>query len=117
MPPIDPEKFRRLALLLAASGASACGGGSEATTTPRHTDPTVGGNGNPPVVEGYVATPGTGYCDYATGTYYDPTGEAWWNGGPDGTCYAPTDEGYYGGPTGEGYVDPSGEYYPPVYEG
>ena len=106
MAPIDPDQFRRLALLLAASGASACGSSAPATA-PRHTDPTVGGTSNAPVVEGYVA-PGAGYCDYATGTYYDPTGEAWWNGGPDGTCYAPTDEGY---------VDPSGEHYPPVYEG
>jgi hypothetical protein len=70
----------------------------------------MGSNGNAPapVVEAYAAPAGTGWCDYASGTYYDPTGEAWWNGGPDGTCYAPT---------AEGYVDPTGEYYPPVYEG
>lgn len=108
MRPIDPAEFRRFALLLAAGATSACGGGSSSAHPPRHTDPTVGGNGNPPVVEGAV-TVNAGYCDYATGTYYDPTGEAWWNGGPDGTCYAPVAEG--------GYVDPSGEYYAPVYEG
>lgn len=111
MPPIDPDQFRRLALLLATgTAATACGAASgSAGATARHTDPTMGPNGNAPapVVEAY-ATPAAGYCDYATGTYYDPTGEAWWNGGPDGTCYAPT---------GEGYVDPSGEYYAPVYEG
>lgn len=113
MPPIDPAQFRRLALLLATGTASACGGGAagDTATTPRHTDPTMGSNGNAPapVVEGYGPAPGArGYCDYATGTYYDPTGEAWWNGGPDGTCVSPTAEGYY---------DPTGEYYGPVYEG
>ena len=104
--PIDAAEFRRVALLMAAGASTACGASS--TPPARHTDPTVGGNGNPaPVVEGAVTT-SAGYCDYATGTYYDPTGEAWWNGGPDGTCYAPT---------AEGYVDPAGEYYPPVSEG
>ena len=111
MPPIDADQFRRLALILAAGTASACGGsGSSAATTPRHTDPTMGTNGNAaaPVAEGYAASVTTGYCDYATGTYYDPTGEAWWNGGPAGTCYAPT---------AEGDAVPAGEYYAPVYEG
>lgn len=110
MPPIDADRFRRLALLLATGTATACGGGSSgAATTPRHTDPTMGPNGNAsaPVAEG-PGVAAAGYCDYASGTYYDPTGEAWWNGGPDGTCYAPT---------AEGYVDPTGEYYAPVYEG